>query len=396
MPKSIYLDHAATTPVQPRVLEAMLPYFTQKYGNPSSVYAVARESRKALDEARETVAQVLACKPNEVIFTGGGTEADNTAIKGVAFARKDAGNHIITSSIEHHAVLHTCHFLEKFGFQVTYLPVDRYGVVYPDDVARTITDRTILVTIMTANNEVGTIQPIAEISRAVKGVNQNIVVHTDAVQAGGTLDLNVDKLAVDMLSLSGHKFYGPKGMGILYVRRGTAFLPQTQGGGQERNRRAGTENVPGIVGIATALKLAAEKMDSYNRHCTYLRDRLIQGILSSIGEVRLNGHPTQRLANNANFAFEHVEGESILLHLDMLGIAASSGSACTSASLDPSHVLQAMRVPVEIAHGSLRLTVGQDNTEQDIDYVLSVLPGIILRLRSVSPLAAGSRSGARA
>ena len=389
MERTIYLDHAATTPVDPRVLEAMLPYFSEKYGNPSSVYALARESRKAIDEARETVAEILGCKPTEIIFTAGGTESDNTAIKGGAFAAKAGGNHIITSSVEHHAVLHTCHYLEKFGFEVTYLPVDRYGMVDPDDVGRAITDRTILVSIMTANNEVGTIQPIADIARVVKQRNRSIIVHTDAVQAGGTLDLNVDKLGVDMLSLSGHKFYGPKGVGILYVRRATPFLPQMHGGGQERHRRAGTENVPGIVGIAAAFRLATERMDSYNRHCMRLRDKLIQGVMSSIDRVWLNGHPTQRLANNANFAFEYVEGESILLNLDMLGIAASSGSACTSASLEPSHVLQAMGVPVEIAHGSLRLTVGLDNTEEDIDYVLSVLPGIIQRLRAMSPLATG-------
>jgi len=389
MRKLVYMDHAATTPVHEKVLEAMLPYFSEQFGNPSSIYGVARNARKALDDARETVANVLGCKPNEIIFTSGGSESDNTAIKGAAFAAKAGGNHVITSSIEHHAVLHTCHFLERFGFEVTYLPVDRFGLVDPAEVERAITDRTILVSIMTANNEVGTIEPIADIARLLKG--RDIVFHTDAVQAGGALDLDVDRLGVNMLSLSAHKFYGPKGVGVLYVRRGTPFLPQQQGGGQERHRRAGTENVPGIVGLAKALELATAHLESNNAHCRRLRDLLIEGIQSRIERVYLNGHPTQRLPNNANLSFEFVEGESILLNLDMMGVAASSGSACTSASLEPSHVLMAMGVPVEIAHGSLRLTVGVDNTQEDVDYVLSILPGIVQKLRAMSPLAESTR-----
>jgi cysteine desulfurase len=389
------MDHAATTSVHPQVLEAMLPYFSEQYGNPSSVYSLAQEGRKAVDEARETVADILGCKPSEIIFTSGGTESDNTALKGVAFAAKNNGNHIITSSIEHHAVLHTCHQLEKFGFEVTYLPVDQHGLVDPDDVARAITDRTILVSIMLANNEVGTVEPIAEIAKVIKdqskGPRRKIAFHTDAVQGAGTMNLNVDELGVDLLSLSSHKYRGPKGTGVLYIRRATPFVEQQQGGGQERHKRAGTENVAGIVGAAKGLKLAVEAMESHNAHRQRLRDKLIAGILNGIDKSRLNGHPTQRLANNVNVCFEYVEGESILLNLDMLGIAASSGSACTSASLEPSHVLLAMGVPIEIAHGSLRLTVGEDNTEEEADYVLSVLPGIVEKLRALSPLAEGAR-----
>ena len=384
--RNVYMDHAATTPVHPKSLEAMLPYFSEKYGNPSSIYGVARESRKALDDARETVAGILGAKTTEIIFTSGGSEGDNAALKGTAFASKSKGNHIITSSIEHHAVLHTCHFLEKFGFEVTYLPVDNYGIVDPDELARAITDKTILVSIMMANNEVGTVQPIAEIGKLLKG--KNITFHTDAVQAAGALPLDVNDLGVNLLTLSAHKFYGPKGVGILYLKRATPFLAQQQGGGQERNRRAGTENVPGIVGMTTALKLAVENLESNNRHNTQLRERLVKGVLGSVSKVRYNGHQTKRLPNNVNLSFEYVEGESILLNLDMMGVAASSGSACTSASLEPSHVLMAMGIPVEIAHGSLRLTLGASNTEEDVDYVVSLLPGIVERLRAMSPLAA--------
>ncbi|MDP2726502.1 MAG: cysteine desulfurase NifS [Dehalococcoidia bacterium] len=383
--RAVYMDHAATTPVHPLALEAMLPYFSEKYGNPSSIYAVAREARKGLDEARETVANILGAKATEIVFTSGGSEGDNAAVKGAAFAAKSKGNHIITSSVEHHAVLHTCHFLEKFGFEVTYLPVDQYGMVDPDEVGRAITDKTILVSIMMANNEVGTVQPIAEIAKLLKG--KNITFHTDAVQAAGALPIDVNQLGVHLLTLSAHKFYGPKGVGILYIKRATPFLPQQQGGGQERNRRAGTENVAGIVGLTTALKLVVENMESNNRRLMQLRDRLVQGVLPRITKSRLNGHPIQRLPNNVNFSFEYVEGESILLSLDMLGVAASSGSACTSASLEPSHVLMAMGIPVEIAHGSLRLTLGNSNTEEDVDYVVSILPGIVEKLRAMSPLA---------
>ena len=387
----IYLDHAATTAVHPRVLEAMLPYFSENYGNPSSIYTLAQEARKAVDDARETVADILGCRANDIIFTSGGTEADNAAIKGAAFSTKQTGNHIITSSIEHHAVLHTCQFLEGFGFEVTYLPVDEYGVVNTDDVARAITEKTILITIMLANNEVGTIQPIQEIARLAKerakALGTNIVVHTDAVQGAGALDLNVDRLGVDMLSLSAHKFYGPKGAGILYLRRGTPFMPQQSGGAQERHRRAGTENTAGIVGTAVALRLAVENIEHNRHHCQSLRDRLMEGITAKIKGAPLNGHPTLRLPNNVNCSFDYVEGESILLNLDFAGVAASSGSACTSASLEPSHVLMAMGVDAQRAHGSVRFTVGPDNTEEEIDYVLSILPGIIEKLRAMSPLA---------
>lgn len=389
MQRLIYLDHAATTPVHPRVLEAMLPYFSERYGNPSSIYTLAQTARKAADDARETVANILGCKANEIIFTSGGTESNNAALRGATLAAQKRGNHIITSSIEHHAVFHTCHALEKLGFEVTYLPVDRYGVVSMDDLEKAITNRTILVSIILANNEVGTIEPISDIAHLIKDKvkGRRIILHTDAVQGAGALDLNVDRLGVDMLSLSSHKFYGPKGMGILYIRRGTPFTPQQTGGAQERKRRAGTENVPGIIGTAAALRLAVEHQESNNHHCLRLRDRLIEGIQSKITGAYLNGHPTKRLPNNVSFCFEHIEGESILLHLDFAGIAASSGSACTSASLEPSHVLLALGVPIEIAHGSLRLTVGPENTNEDIDYVLSILPGIVERLRAMSPLA---------
>jgi len=386
----IYLDHAATTPVNPDVVQAMLPYFTEKFGNPSSIYAPAREARKAMDWARETVAGILGASPSEVVFTSGGTESDNLAIKGAAFANRHKGNHIITTQIEHHAVLHTCEYLEKrFGFRVTYLPVDQHGTVDLDALQRALTPDTILVTIMYANNEVGTIQPIQEISQIVKAAG--VLFHTDAVQAGGALDLNVDKLGVDMLSLSAHKFYGPKGVGVFYVRKGTSYWPQQHGGGQERGRRAGTENTAGIVGLATALKLAYDRLETHNAHVSKLRDKLIDGILKIPGAY-LTGHPTNRLPNNASFVFDYVEGESILLSLDMMGIGASSGSACTSASLEPSHVLKAMGVPIERAHGSLRLTTGSGNTEEDIDLVVEVLPGIIERLRAMSPLAGAGAS----
>jgi cysteine desulfurase len=386
--KLIYMDHAATTSVHPKVLEAMLPYFSQIYGNPSSIYFIAQEARKALDEARANVSSVFGCKPGEVIFTSGGSESDNAALKGAAFALKKEGNHIITSAIEHHAVLHTCHDLEEFGFKVTYLPVDRFGLVSAADLEKAITDKTILVSIMLANNEIGTIEPVAEFAKLVKAKakQRKIVFHTDAVQGAGALDLDVNKLGVDMLSLSAHKFQGPKGVGVLYMRKGTPFVPQQTGGAQENNRRAGTENIPGIVGTAVALKMAADNRESNSRYCQGLRERLFGGIMSRIGEVYLNGHPTQRLPNNLNLSFQYVEGESILLHLDLLGIAASSGSACTTGSNDPSHVLVATRLPEELAHGSLRFTVGTDNTEEDVDYVLSVLPGIVQRLREMSPL----------
>ncbi len=388
MKQQIYLDHAATTPVDPRVLEAMLPYFSEHYGNASGVYSVSQTSQGALEEARETVASILGCSPEEVIFTGGATEADNAAITGAAFAQRESGDHIITSAIEHHAILHACQALDDFAFDTTYLGVDDSGMVEPEQVANAATEKTNVVSIMLANNEVGTIEPVAEISAAVKEraqhLGREIVFHTDAAQAGGVLDLNVDRLGVDMLTLAAHKFYGPKGIGILYVRNGTPFRPFQYGGSQEGNRRAGTENIPLIVGAAEALRIAVEEQGVNNEHSKALRDRLIDGVLTRIPSSTLNGHPTERLPNNANFCIDGVAGESVLVGLDMEGISASSGSACTSGSLDPSHVLTAMGVPAERAVGSLRLTVGKSNEDRDIDRVLEVLPAIVERLRTVS------------
>jgi len=378
--RTIYLDHAATTPLDARVLDRMMPYLTSEYGNASSIYTIGRHAMQAIDRSREQVAETLQCRPSEIAFVGCGSESDNLAIKGMAFASQKKGNHIITSSIEHHAVLHTCQYLDRFGFQTTYLPVDEYGMVDPDAVARAITDQTILVSVMYANNEVGTIEPIAEIGRICRA--RKIPFHVDAVQAGGALPLDVAELKVDLLSLSAHKFNGPKGMGILYTRQGMRILPQLQGGSQERGRRAGTEDVASIVGAAEALRLAYEELPTAAPRIALLRDRLIEGILE-IPRTRLTGHPTQRLANNASFAFEGVEGESILLNLDMLGIAASTGSACTSGSVEPSHVLIALGLSSDWSHGSLRLTLGKKNTQEDIDYVLSVLPGIVEKLRGL-------------
>jgi len=384
----VYLDHAATTPVDPRVLEAMLPYFSERYGNASTIYSLGREARRAIDEARADVAEILNCSPEEIVFTGCGTESDNLAIRGVARMNRQRGEHIIISPIEHHAVSHTCEQLEKeFGFEVAHLSVNEYGLVDPLDVERVITERTVLISIMYASNEVGTIEPIAEIGEIAR--RHGIPFHTDAVQAAGALSLDVQGLDVDLLTLSAHKFYGPKGVGVLYVRKGVELLPIQTGGGHESNQRAGTENVPYIVGLATALKLAEEQREEESRRLTALRDRLIDGVLSSIPHCQLMGHPSERLPNNANFVFEYVEGEGILLSLDMQGIAASSGSACATGSAEPSHVLLAMGVQPDIAHGSLRLTLGQENTEEDVDQVLDVLPGIVERLRVMSPLSAG-------
>lgn len=376
----IYLDHAATTALDRRVLDAMIPYFTNEYGNASSIYTLGRHAMQAVDGAREQVAEILNCRPTEIIFTGGGSESDNLALKGLAFTAQKKGNHIITTSIEHHAVLHTCHYLERFGFKTTYLPVDHFGRVDPDEVARAITAETILVSVMYANNEVGTIEPIAEIGRICRA--RKIPFHVDAVQAGGSLPLDVAALNVDLLSLSAHKFYGPKGVGMLYVRQGVRLLPQLQGGSQERGKRAGTENVAGIVGAATALRLAYEDLPQTQPRIRALRDRLISGVLSIPGS-ELTGHPGERLPNNASFVFAGVEGEAILLNLDLLGIAASSGSACTSGSVDPSHVLSAMGFSAEQASGSLRLTPGKENTEQDVETFLTALPGILEKLRSL-------------
>ncbi len=376
--RTIYLDHAATTALDPRVLDTMLPFFTTEYGNASSIYTLGRHAMQAIDSAREEVAEVLGCRPTEVTFTGCGSESDNLAIKGIAFTAQKKGNHLITSSIEHHAVLHTCQYLERFGFKTTYVPVDSYGRVDPDEVGRAISDQTILVSIMYANNEVGTIEPVAEIGRICRA--RKIPFHVDAVQAGGALPIDVTALNADLLSLSAHKFYGPKGVGILYARQGMRVLPQLQGGSQERGKRAGTENVAGIVGAATALRLAYEELPRVTPRIIQLRNRLITGVLTIPGS-HLTGHPMERLPNNASFVFDGVEGESILLSLDLLGIAASTGSACTSGSVDPSHVLLAMHLPVERAHGSLRLTLGKANSDEDVDVILSALPGIIEKLR---------------
>jgi cysteine desulfurase len=384
MPDTIYLDHAATTPVRPEVVEAMLPYFGEHYGNPSSIYSLGRDARQAIDRARDLVAAVLGCRAPEIIFTSCGSESDNLAIKGAAFALRERGTHIITTQIEHHAVLHTCEWLERyFGFLVTYLPVDDRGMVEPAAVERALTERTVLVSVMLANNEVGTIQPLRAIADLLRG--RGILLHTDAVQGGGALELDVNALGVDMLSLSGHKFYAPKGVGVLYVRQGTPVLPQLQGGGQERGRRAGTENVPYIVGLATALKLAAEELPSSSAQLTSLRDRLIAGVLERVPGSRLTGHPTSRLPNNASFTFDGVEGESLLLSLDQSSICASTGSACTSGSLEASHVLKAMHIPVQLAQGSLRLSLGKSNDADQIERTLEVLPGAVERLRSVMP-----------
>lgn len=382
--RKIYFDHSATTPVHPAVAEEMIRYITGNYGNPSSVHSFGREARKAVEEAREKVARGIGAKPGEIVFTAGGTESDNMAIKGAAYANRAKGNHIITCAVEHHAVLDTCKALEKEGFSLTVLPVDGYGMVSPEDVAGAITDKTILISIMHANNEVGTIQPVPEIGRLAR--EKGILFHTDAVQSMGKVPVNVDELQVDFLSISGHKIYGPKGVGALYIRQGARWQPINQGGGQERRRRPGTENVPGIVALGKAVELAVADMAEEAARLARLRDRLINGVMEKIPHVRLNGHPTLRMPNHVNFSFEFIEGESLLLSLDMQGVAASSGSACTSGSLQPSHVLLAMGIPNEIAHGSLRLTLGRDNSEEDVDYFLNILPPIVERLRSMSPL----------
>ncbi len=384
--KRIYLDNAATTPVRSEVLEAMLPYFTQKFGNASTIYSYGREAKEALEESRKNVAQLIGANAEEIFFTSGGTESDNWALRGIASANVKKGKHIITSSVEHHAVLHTCQDLEKQGFKITYLPVDKDGLINVKDVADTITDETILVSIMHANNEIGTIQPINEIAKVIKQKNPGIIFHTDAVQTAGKIPVNVNNLGVDLLSMSAHKIYGPKGVGALYIRKGTRIAPFMTGGAQESSRRAGTENIAGIVGFGKAAELAVCEQQEQFEKLTLLRDRLMQGILNTIPYTRLNGHPTLRLPHNVNISFEFIEGESILLNLDMKGICASSGSACTSGSLDPSHVLLAIGLPHEIAHGSLRLTLGRENSEEDVDYVLEVLPDIINKLRQMSPL----------
>ena len=382
--KRIYVDHAATTPMRREVLDAMIPYFTESFGNASTVYQEGRAAKKAVSEAREAVAKAIGANTDEVFFTGSGTEADNWAIRGVAYANKAKGNHIITSAVEHHAVLHTCQSLEKEGFTVTYLPVDEFGMVSPEDVKNAISDKTILVTIMTANNEIGTIMPIEEIGKITR--EKGVFFHTDAVQAMGMMEIDVEKMGVDLLSMTGHKFYGPKGSGALYIRKGVKVKPFITGGAQEKNKRAGTENVASIVGLAKAISLATAERCEKVPKLEKMRDRFIDRVLEEIPYTRLNGHRTKRLAGNANISFEFIEGESLLLMLDMQGISASSGSACTSGSLDPSHVLLAIGLKHEVAHGSLRVSFGESNTMDDVDRIVESLKTIVSRLREMSPL----------
>lgn len=382
--RHVYLDHAATTPMDTEVFEKMKPFFKDIYGNPSSIYQKGQEARYEMDKARMSIAEILGCSPEEIIFTSGGTESDNLAIFGIAHANKNKGKHIITSSIEHHAVLHACEELETEGFEVTYIPVDKDGIVDPENVKAAIREDTILVSIMFANNEIGTIQPIAKIGRTCK--KKGIPFHTDACQAAGSYDLNVDKLHLDLMTINGSKIYGPKGTGVLYLRSGTKIKPMMYGGEQEKRLRPGTENVAGIVGLAEALRLAHVNMEDENKRLIALRDRLIKGIMDKIPKVRLNGHPEKRLPNNANLTISDIEGEALLLRLDMVGVAASSGSACTSGSLDPSHVIIALGLPYEMAHGSIRFSLGKSTTEKDIDYVISVLPKIVEDLRAISPV----------
>ena len=398
MSERIYFDHAATTPLDPRVLEAMLPYLRDHWGNASSLYAEAREARKGLDAARRTVSELLGCQPQEVIFTSGGSESDSLAVRGAAHVGRRRGNHIVTSAIEHHAVLHTVQQLEKEGFRATYLPVDGQGFVDLTALAEAVTPETVLVSIMYANNEVGTVEPIAEAARIVKERNRDCVFHTDAVQAVGMLDIDVGRLGVDMLSIAGHKVYGPKGVGALYVRTRTPLQPQILGGSQERNRRAGTENVAGAVGLARAMELACGEMASRVAHYRALRDRLLTEAPARVPFTQITGalDPERRLANSFSCCFQFLEGEAVLMALDLAGIAASSGSACTSGSLEPSHVLTAMGISEELARGSLRVTLGKDNTPAEIGRFLDVLPGIIASLRELSPLwraEAGARGG---
>jgi len=382
--RTIYMDHSATTFVKPEVLEAMIPYFTEHFGNPSSIYGIARYSKKAIDTARLQTAKALGAEPDEIYFTSGGSESDNWAIKGVALANRKRGNHIITTQIEHHAVLHTCQFLEKEGFEITYLPVDRYGLVNPADLEKAITDKTVLISIMYANNEIGTIEPITELGAIAR--KHKVYFHTDAVQAIGNIPIDVKLQNIDMLSLSAHKFYGPKGAGALYIRKGVRIENLIHGGGQERRRRAGTENIAGIVGLGQAIEMATMDIPGHNAKIQLMRDRLIKGVLEKIPNARLNGHPEKRLPGNFNVSFEFIEGESMLLWLDDEGICASTGSACTSGSLEPSHVLLATGLPVEISHGSLRLSLGDANTIEDVDFVLEVLPKVVKKLRDMSPL----------
>ncbi|MGB9612586.1 MAG: cysteine desulfurase NifS [Candidatus Margulisiibacteriota bacterium] len=393
--KRIYLDYAATTPTHPKVIEAMLPYFADKFGNPSSLHAFGQEAKAAIEKAREKVAKFIGAKPEEIVFTSGGTEADNFALEGIAFANEHRGNHIIISAIEHHAVTECCEFLKNRGFQITYLPVDKYGLVDPEVLYKSITDKTILVSIMHANNEVGTIEPIAQLSEVIREksstIGQKIYFHSDAVQTVGHLPVEIDKLGVDLLSMSAHKLYGPKGVGALYIRRGTRIVRFLHGGDQENRRRSSTENVPAIVGFGQAVEIASKEMAEENQKLSRLRDKLIEGILENISDCQINGHLTQRLPNNVNVSIKYVEGESMLLNLDLQGIAVSTGSACSSGSLEPSHVLLALGLSHELAHSSLRFTLGKYTTEEDIDTVLKVLTEVVSKLRALSPLGKGGK-----
>lgn len=379
----VYMDYNATTPTDIRVLKEMEPFFCERFGNPSSIYEIARENRKLIEKARENVARLIDAEPDEIFFTSGGTESDNWAIKGVAFALRNKGNHIITSQIEHHAVLNTCKFLSKIGYEITYAPTDKYGIVDVEFIEKSIKKETILITIMHANNEIGTIEPVEEISKIAR--EKGIYFHTDSVQTVGKIPVSVKKLGVDMLSLSAHKFYGPKGVGAIYIKKGTKIEPYLHGGEQEKGKRAGTYNVPGIIGLGKAAEIAIEEMEEEMKKVKYLRDKLERGIIEKIPEVVINGHPENRLYNTLNLCVKYVEGESILLNLDFEKIYASSGSACTSGSLEPSHVLLAIGIPPEIAHGSLRFSLGKYNEEKDVDRVLEVLPGIVEKLRKLSP-----------
>ena len=390
MPTKYYFDNAATTPVREEVLQEILPYFREYYGNASSIYSIAKESKKALEAARAKVAAAIGATPDEIYFTAGGSESDNMALRGVVNASKKEKKHIITTKIEHHAILHTAEFLETKGVDVTYLSVDEFGKISLEELENAICPETVLISVMFANNEIGTIQPIAEIGEVAK--KHGVLFHTDAVQAVGHVPIDVEKLQVDLLSMSGHKLGAPKGIGAIYIRKGTRISPLIFGGAQEKKLRAGTENIAGIVGLGKAAELAVAEMEETTKKLIALRDKLIHGILESIPDSRLNGHPTDRLPGNCNISFSYIEGESLLLLLDALGIAASSGSACTSGSLDPSHVLMAIGLPHETAHGSLRLTIDRENTEEQVDFILEKLPGLVQRLRDMSPVYPGKKA----
>jgi cysteine desulfurase len=388
MESPVYLDHAATTPLAPEVLEAMLPYLRDEYGNPSSIYGLARGARRALDDARDAVADVLGCRAGEVVFTSGGTESVNLAVKGAAWANRPRGNHLVATRVEHLAVINACEYLEKqAGFRVSYVEVDRFGRVDPDAVLAALTPETTLVSVQLANNEVGTLQPVREIAQRLRAAGHRAFLHTDACQAAGALPIDVDALGVDMLSLTAHKLYGPKGVGALYVRRGTLYHPQLHGGSNERGRRAGTENVAGIVGLATALRMAYADLEPNNGYVAALRDRLVAGLLGRSVGAQPTGHPTERLPSFASFVFERIEGESLLLALDARNVFASSGAACTSGTLDPSHVMTAIGLPADLAHGSLRLTTGLTNTPEQIDYAVDQLAQVVEKLRQLAPSA---------